>query len=595
MARKATKKIRKPQIRVTWDFSKDVVPLLAWLDYCIQHGVDFNSTVVDHLQAYANKDVQLTQVDGKLRTLWGNWGHIEKFDDFKYQQGSSVLGLTPIEHEAVEKFRKGLPPPPARPDAMYQLEGITSGLPTRSQTLSEQRQASDDSSLSGLSSISDPDERSDAAARITRPGFSEQFARSKVSSTLLRIAPGQPVAKSIASRETQTTPIRHGVTDGVTNTALEKDFIVGEHMIKQMRSEVVTLAGRLHEARQERDELLHCTRAAEGAADKTGMLVSLQHENIVLRKQLLAFQEGRENAALCRTGNLGPSVHEIGAELSVVESSIADACASLHWDGWLLDRPKGAQPGMADRMISQWAHTLSGSPFGSFMASCGDASGVSMVDALRALVAVALWALVWQQPLEEIVNADSPILDYYKKQLLARDGPVALHQIELLAYKSLTSQSHFDVYLVDGRSRTLSEYICHVLDPLFRRDPKPQAIGGSEATVMSTDEKPPGLLEDAVQRALRLAAKLYLTDRWCLWQFARPGCRLDAQTMKVAAQAAVHSSTEEPVVKLCVFPALYMSKTPKDPHAYERVGGAGSRGPEDLRDCKLVAKGLVLV
>ncbi|KAK8137371.1 hypothetical protein PG984_005311 [Apiospora sp. TS-2023a] len=171
-----------------------------------------------------------------------------------------------------------------------------------------------------------------------------------------------------------------------------------------------------------------------------------------------------------------------------------------------------------------------------------------------------------------------------------------MHQIELLAYKSLTSQSHFDVHLVDGRSRTLSEYICHVLDPLFRDNPEPpQGIDVSEAPVMSADETPPVLLEDAVQRALQLAAKLYLTDRWYFWQFAQPGCRLDALTMKVTGQAAEHSGMEEPVVKLCVFPALYMSKAPKGPHAYERVGGAGSRGPEDLRDYKLVAKCLVLI
>ncbi|KAK8137370.1 hypothetical protein PG984_005310 [Apiospora sp. TS-2023a] len=447
MARKATKKSRNPQTRATWDFSKDVVPLLAWLDYCIQHGVDFDSTVVDRLRAYATKDVHLTQVDGKLRTLWGKWGHNEEFDDFKYQQGSSVLGLTSMEHEAIEKFRKGLPQPPARPDAGYQLEGTTPGLPTRSQTLSEQRQASDDSSLSDLSSISDPDECPDTTARRGRAGFSEQIARSKkrrieaLLSAPIPPPPGEtpetrskaepkpatvsnrPVAESVVSRGTQTTPIRHGAADGIKHTRLGKDFIVGEHTIKQMRSEVLTLAGRLHEARQERDEVLHCTRAAEGAADKTGMLVSLQHENVVLKKQLLAFQEDRENAALCRTGSLGPSDHEIRAELGVIESSITDACASLHWDGWLLDRPKGAQPRTADLMLSQWTHKLSGSSFGSFMASCGNASGVKMVDALQSLVAAALWALVWQQPLDEIVNADSPILDYYKKQLLARGEP----------------------------------------------------------------------------------------------------------------------------------------------------------------------------
>ncbi|KAK8004943.1 hypothetical protein PG990_010980 [Apiospora arundinis] len=618
MARKGTKKGRQNYDRITWDTFKDEIPLLAWLDYCIQYGVDFDSTIVDHLRTYANKEVNLKKVNDKLKRLWDNCGYCDKFDDFKNRQGSPAIGITSIERKAVEKFKESLPPPPARPDTVYLLQGITPGLRTRSRTLSAQRQASEDSSLSDLSSITDPDDCSDANARDEIVDCSEQMPKAKkrrieVSLSIPvslpagevpdayskevpqpRIVRNRPDGKSIVSRETQTTPIRHGVEDDTSYSRLQSGFIHGERRINQMRSEVVTLAGRLHEARQERDELLHCARAAEGAEDKTGMLVSLQHENVVLKKQLLAFQEARENKARWRTGSLGPSDHEIGAELGVIESSIADACASLQWDGLLLDQPKG-EPRAADMMLSQWANTLSGSDFSCFMASCGGSSRVKTVDALGSLVAAALWSLVWQHPLDEIVNAESPILDYYKKQLLVRDGPEALHHIELLAYKALISHPHFDGHLVAGRSQVLSEYICHVLEPLFSGEPAPGRAGGSEAAVVSPDATPAALFEDAVQRALHLAAKLYLTDRWCLWHFAQPGCRFDALTMVVAGQAAVHSSTEEPMVQLCIFPALYMSKTPKGPRSYEMNEGAGIRGPENLRDYKLVAKSVVVV
>ncbi|KAK7906418.1 hypothetical protein PG985_016424 [Apiospora marii] len=185
MARKPTQKSRKPLNRVTWDFSKDLVPLLAWLDSCIEHGMDFDSTVVDHLRTYASKDVQLTKVDGKLRSLWETWGHCDEFDDFKHEQGSPALGLKSVEHEAIGKFKKGLPPPPTRPVTRYTLEETTPGLLTRSQTLSEQREASDDSSLSDLSSITDPDDWPDATAKSTTIGFNAQSARSKVSSAFL--------------------------------------------------------------------------------------------------------------------------------------------------------------------------------------------------------------------------------------------------------------------------------------------------------------------------------------------------------------------------------------------------------------------------
>ncbi|KAK8073198.1 hypothetical protein PG994_004097 [Apiospora phragmitis] len=187
MARKATKKGRKAPNRTIWDIFKDEVPLLAWLDYCIQHGVDFDSTVVDHLRTYANKEVRLGQVDGKLKSLFGTWGHCKKFDEFKHRQGSPAIGLSDIEREAVRRFKESLPPPPpTRPDAEYQLQGITPGLRTRSQTLSAPRQASEDSSLSDLSSITDPDDCSDANVRSKTVEPSERFARSKVSSAFLR-------------------------------------------------------------------------------------------------------------------------------------------------------------------------------------------------------------------------------------------------------------------------------------------------------------------------------------------------------------------------------------------------------------------------
>ncbi|KAK6839355.1 hypothetical protein PG987_005221 [Apiospora arundinis] len=185
MTRKATKKGRQNQNRTKWDFFKDEVPLLAWLDYCIQHDVDFDSTVIDHLRTHANKEVQLEQVDRKLRRLWGNSGYVKKFDDFKNRQGTPAIGITSIERKAVEKFKESLPPPPARPDTVYLLQGITPGLRTRSRTLSAQRQASEDSSLSDLSSITDPDDCSDTNARDEIVDCSEQMPKAKVSSAVL--------------------------------------------------------------------------------------------------------------------------------------------------------------------------------------------------------------------------------------------------------------------------------------------------------------------------------------------------------------------------------------------------------------------------
>ncbi|KAK8108343.1 uncharacterized protein PG998_010356 [Apiospora kogelbergensis] len=606
--------------RTTWHFATETAPLLAWLDHCIQYGIEFDSTVVQHLREDANKEVVLDQVTGKLKRLWGKWGCWGfDFRDFKHNYGSPLIGLTGTEFEDIRKAKERLRPPPTGQTAEAQLRGIASTLRSRSRTLSEPRQGSDDSSLTELGSITEPESWSDDAENNDEEYCSEPSVLSKkrnieetmppgpilttpqgVPGTSSKEAPKPDVKldrdaqKDTISQGTQTIPVRHGVADGETQSRLESDLLTGEHRVKRMRSEVMTMAGHLYEARKERDELLHCNRAVQGTQDKDNMLVSLQNEIIVLKKQLLAFQETRENVALARTGHLGPSSNEIMLELEVTAGSIADACALLQWDGLLLDQPKGVSP-TVDLILSQWASTLSGSDFSTFMTSCGD-SGTKMADVLRSLVAAALWALVWQRSLDELVNAESPILEYFKKQLLERDGPSALHQIELFAYKILTSQPHFEAHFVADRSRTLSEYICQVLEPVFATGPEPEQVSGSESSVTTSATKPSSLFEDAVQRALELAANLYLADRVCLWHFPPPGSRVDMQTMKIAGQATAHGDDETMIVQLCIFPALYMSKALKgSAHTCERAQAMGTRGPENMGDYQLVAKSLVLV
>lgn len=72
----------------------DVVQLVAWLNHTIQHEIDFNDTVVQHLQKSRNKSVSLTQVNSKLSALWNSYGSND-LPDKKWKelfnQGSSIL------------------------------------------------------------------------------------------------------------------------------------------------------------------------------------------------------------------------------------------------------------------------------------------------------------------------------------------------------------------------------------------------------------------------------------------------------------------------------------------------------------------------
>lgn len=218
------------------------------------------------------------------------------------------------------------------------------------------------------------------------------------------------VEMASSSRDLQMATVCHDGNDSAPS--LEQDSQSRDRQIKRLWNENITLVYRLHEALQNVDELQHCARAADPTQTLT-----LSHENLFLRKQLLALGTAHEDCRLIRTGNLGPSRENISAELEAIEHSIACACASLRWFNRVLDEPKDVQ--IANSVLSQLASTSSGLDFKSLVSRCKEYR-IETVDVLRSLVAAALWALVWQHPPEETVAAESPILRRYKEQVSAK-------------------------------------------------------------------------------------------------------------------------------------------------------------------------------
>ncbi|KAK8859451.1 hypothetical protein PGQ11_010185 [Apiospora arundinis] len=210
------------------------------------------------------------------------------------------------------------------------------------------------------------------------------------------------------------------------------------------------------------------TRAPEGTRWLSTQILypiqtpTLNHENLVLRKQLLAIETAREDSGLIRTGSLGSSRKDISAELEVIEDLIADACASFSWFSWVLDFKLQIR-------CFQLASTL------------------------------------------------------YRSLVLAIYGPHALHKVELVAYNSLVSEPLFDTHFFAGRTASLLDYICHMLEPLL--DFEPKQLDGNELGI--SDSTPPGLFEDVMKHTIQLAAKLCLTDRRCLWKSLPPGSNFD--------------------------------------------------------------------
>ncbi len=72
MGRKKVPKQNADSLRVWRDDHR--IQLLAWLDFCLEQGLDFDKTIVDHLKFQTGKDFTARQIRDKLRGEWARDG-----------------------------------------------------------------------------------------------------------------------------------------------------------------------------------------------------------------------------------------------------------------------------------------------------------------------------------------------------------------------------------------------------------------------------------------------------------------------------------------------------------------------------------------
>lgn len=144
--RNRPKKRPHQQSRLLWD-DEDIIQLLAFLDFCLTHRLDFESLVESHLVKVTGKAFSKTNIDRKLKREWTKCGH-DKSTTFRdlLREGSSVLAYYKVEeHENIREVASRIEPPQG---ARYRLRNASSALTSRSRTLSKPRQPSETSSLS---------------------------------------------------------------------------------------------------------------------------------------------------------------------------------------------------------------------------------------------------------------------------------------------------------------------------------------------------------------------------------------------------------------------------------------------------------------
>ncbi|KAI8944944.1 hypothetical protein F4801DRAFT_598680 [Xylaria longipes] len=563
MARKPRKRGRRTANRRIWPEPHEV-HLYAWLDYCMQHEIDFNTTIINHLEEKTSREFSLRQVERKLKKDCHDYGREGSNKDDIYREGISCLDrLKPVLGAAITQAIDTY----GEPSLIFRLRGTSTTSKSSSKTLSVTRQGSQNSSLSTLSVFSAPDLDILSHETISRdaPRLSEM--QTSIETGVLR-----DVSQSVSPERLQMGASEENILnkDGRLSNMKEESTAEVECPLVSplpgarsgnMSSRRNSLKEELSETRKNLHETK--TRATKANQDQAEALATLQHENSVLRAQVVATQNYKSRVQKAESCNLRPGDDDIWNECILIEGVVADVCSDLET---LLDRLPELN--------------------------------VSPLELLRSIVAVSVCALVFESPFPELMTAPTPILDHYRKQIHAQVVVEKGKELSRHLYRIMAK------FLVIPGAGTYGEQ--H--SPLSAVSDSDSDLHQAEA-----DVNPSTIFEEIFQRSLRLKTNLFLCGGRFQWVFYQPGQMFDAGTINLhgwafdgLASAMKHkgkgrkssdyTSTNKPI-KLCLFPALYRGQL-TCVGLESRVVFEESHTPastDDLRNLHLIAKAVVLV
>ncbi|KAI8948410.1 hypothetical protein F4801DRAFT_556841 [Xylaria longipes] len=620
--RRARKRFRKGSEPITREqkfFPDDIAQLLAWLDHCIENGVDFESSVVNHLKKTRNYLYTIQQIKAKLRSLWGKKGYYRpgcsSADIFR--EGTVCLELLDNAMRTRVNLIKATLDPESETESSGHLDGAG-------------RRASSPLSSVGttppipspLRELAVPAEyrRQDSSREDTEqpqpPLSDEEDSKESKRRVLGAMSPNkaghQPgrdgsTSSSYADIRDETYNVPAGVT--VEGTAVlrngrfdknqvleilqievtEKDMKIAQQRAALMSRDnrIFQLESQLSSILKEFEEMKKCLRLPK-ISDPASHIKQLQYSVSCLKQQLSGISAFQNDSRDLVTSSLGPVFSDIRKEMDALEGDILDVCASLpnmdhlyakNW--WEITQQ---DPGL--ELLCR--RSMGSSAFNLCRSMSKDSTG--QLHLLRSLVAASVSMLAFESPFLEFLSGESVLLDKYRDCLLLRDGPHGLKTVDVLAHKALVSEPYFESAIIQTKSKESAVRLAKMIGLLLTADHNPcgetimengssDSSAGAEYSVFSAATD---LFQDVFASALRLRARLLITGKRYQAIFARPGQEFDASTMnkdgwnyngynprrksrtKVNAKHSNSSNTtrsddgvQGEIVKMCLFPAIY--------------------------------------
>ncbi|KAL2022213.1 hypothetical protein VTK56DRAFT_5823 [Thermocarpiscus australiensis] len=630
----------------------DITILLACLDYSLQRNLDFENTAIAHIAKRTGKQVTIQLIQRALKQETKKYGRAGQWtvQDLLSEGSVFLEGHSDADRENIREEISRIEPPQLR----YWLRSTS---PSRSRTRSlSRRQRSETSTLShhstpefaGLDEFLEQfdkagprkKEEEQTAAQGSTSRRRDRVSRQERTRTAslpsrVKAESGQDPSAKILPKVSPTS------TAASTNDARMRELVQELQRTsrenREQKDYIFTLSSRLSEAEYE------CTKVRESASkaaeyrDNVHMQRDLRYENSVLKGQLGQMTSQRQTIALASTGSLGPSTRTIWQEFECIATDVKDACSSV--DITIPPASTGTsahgRQGNKEPDSESWMRRAAHCSLDQFLSSAM-ATSVSEFHTIRALVAAGISNLVFESRFPDLVARESPMLDQYRKHILARAGPQTLEQFEILAYKSVISEEYFVSHILQTSAKSLANQLYNALAHLISPNDDTM-IGNTEpddGSLFPATEPPPSypehpvasLFTEAFVRALTLKQELVLSKAKYRLVFFQPGNLFNADIMirdgdgdsAFVPMSALGKEArknwpkprhveKESRIKLCLFPALYSRRKEEVTAAF----GIGVDVRNCLVDCdnfitgdqvdvgdgsfSLVVKGVVLV
>ncbi|KAJ4321514.1 hypothetical protein N0V84_005317 [Fusarium piperis] len=534
--------LRRRDGRVWSDSNR--LQLLAYLNWCVTYRDNLLQTGQDHLKRVTGNDFTETQIRRKLLHEWDKRGLCANFDDV-FSQGTPSLNLSEEEQNEIQSIFTGLCHNLQESRNDTRATRLRSrAAPKTVKTPTNKRQAirlaltiknspirSEESPpLLGYSANDDGDEGnavnlipvSDTESKVIEP-----------STTCLRIR----------SIDLQSAPQGPSPLPSPGPTGPPSDCIASlQAELLKLKGHNFALQNRVSELEMDHTEIRRFRESADGDIEYCTRTVHY------LEKQLETMSAHLHNVADSETGRLGLPTSTIAQEYKVLYLDVLDASQTFCEDH---SSPRISTNAETAHPVRVWARKASGRDFDPLLCHY-NIQTVPNSRLVVALIGAGLFDLVFERAFPEILSAESPLTNGYRRHILTKDGSDALRLADLAALESLTqgdraSKDRLKERMIDEKAKHLSEFMLQSLSFCMAENHQPATSDDDS----DTKEVPPDL-DILLRQALKLKLALTTSMTRLKFYFFWPGADFDETSMEKD-----YMSGDGGVVKLCLFPALF--------------------------------------